>query len=126
MTRIIRISSGNVQLDATLNDSPTAHTIWNKLPLEGQASLWGDEIYFEIPVNVGAEDDAQAEVKVGDIAFWPPGSAFCIFFGRTPASTGAAPMAASAVNPLGHIDGDLRDLRTIKSGQIVRLERVND
>jgi len=122
MPRTIKIICDGVQLEATLNDSPTANTIWNKLPIEGRASLWGEEIYFSIPVSVEAEADAQTEVNVGDIAFWPPGSAFCIFFGRTPASTGSAPVAASAVNALGQITGDLSGLRSVRNGQTVRLE----
>ena len=123
MSHTIKISSGSVQLEAALNDSPTAITIWNKLPMEGRASLWGDEIYFPIPVNIGVEEDALAEMNVGDIAFWPPGSAFCIFFGRTPASKGSAPVAASEVNAVGHIIGDLSSLRSVRAGQTVRLER---
>jgi hypothetical protein len=124
MSRTIRIISDGLQLEAALNDSPTAITIWNKLPMDGRASLWGEEIYFPIPVNIGVEEDAQAEVNVGDIAFWPPGSAFCIFFGRTPASTGSTPVAASEVNAIRHISGDLSSLRSVRAGQTMRLERV--
>lgn len=67
--------------------------LWDALPIEGQANLWGEEIYFKIPVSAQQEPDAREEVEVGTLAYWPAGSAFCIFFGPTPASTGERPKA---------------------------------
>jgi hypothetical protein len=72
---------------------------------------WGDEVYFDIPVEMGLEPDARAEVEVGELGYWPTGNAFCIFFGSTPASSGDTPVAASRVNILGrvlavHLSGD--------------------
>ena len=86
MFKII-ISAGDVSLPAELDDKPTAQQIWEALPIEGRANVWGDEIYFGIPVKAEQEPDARDEVEVGELGYWPPGSAFCIFFGPTPAST---------------------------------------
>jgi hypothetical protein len=83
---------GGLTCVATLLCNATAQSIWDALPLEGRASRWGDEIYFAIPVNLD-EDNAQAEVQVGDLAYWPPGHALCIFWGPTPASQAEEPRA---------------------------------
>jgi hypothetical protein len=122
--RKIRITAGKVSAEAVLNDSPTATQIWEALPIEGRANTWGDEIYFSIPVEAKQEKDAREIVAVGELGYWPPGSAFCIFFGRTPASTDDRPRAASAVNILGRIQGDATVFKTVSSGTRVRLERA--
>jgi len=119
----LRITAGEVTVSAQLNDSPTARLLWDALPIDGKANRWGDEIYFSIPVDVDEESDARAAVEVGEIAFWPPGNAFCIFWGPTPASRGDQPMAASPVNVLGKIDGDATQFDQVSSGARVRLER---
>ncbi len=113
--RKIRIAAGGVYAIARLKDTPTANKIWAALPLEASVNTWGDEIYFSIPVKAAAEPDATDAVSVGDIAFWPPGSAFCIFFGMTPASSGGVVRAASAVNVFGAIQGDALVFKKVKS-----------
>ncbi len=120
----IRIASGDVEALAELNDSPTAAEIIERLPIYAHGQRWGDEIYFTIPVRMDEEPGAREMVDVGTLAYWPPGNAFCIFFGRTPASTDARPRAASAVNPIGRIQGDATAFRAVPSGARVRLERV--
>ena len=122
--RKIRISAGKVQAEAVLNDSPTATKIWEALPIEERGSTWGDEIYFSIPVDARSEKDARDLVTVGELGYWPPGTAFCIFFGRTPASTDDRPRAASPVNIIGKIVGDATAFRSVSSGTRVRLERA--
>jgi len=122
--RKIRISAGKVQAEAALNESPTATKIWEALPIEGRGNTWGDEIYFTIPVEAAQEKDAREVVAVGELGYWSPGSAFCIFFGRTPASTDDRPRAASAVNILGTVQGDATVFRAVASGTRVRLERA--
>jgi hypothetical protein len=122
--RKIRITAGKVSAEAVLNDSPTATQIWEALPIEGRANTWGDEIYFSIPVEAKQEKDAREIVAMGELGYWPPGSAFCIFFGRTPASTDDRPRAASAVNILGRIQGDATIFKAVSSGTRVRLERA--
>jgi hypothetical protein len=118
----ITISAGDVSLPAELNDSPTARQIWEALPIEGTARTWGDEIYFEIPVVADQEPNARAEVKVGELGYWPVGRAFCIFFGPTPASTGERPRAYSPVNILGRVMGDATQFRAVQEGMQVRVE----
>jgi hypothetical protein len=122
MSRIL-ISAGGISLAAELNDRPTARQIWETLPIEGQASTWGDEIYFEIPVVADQESDARADVEVGELGYWPVGHAFCVFFGRTPASTDDRPRAASPVNILGRVLGDATEFRAVRSGEKVTLAR---
>jgi len=80
--RKIRIVAGSVKVTATLLDNRTADAVWQALPLEASAQLWGDEIYFSIPVSLG-EEESREVVEAGDLAYWPPGKAFCIFWGPT-------------------------------------------
>ena len=120
----ITIQAGDVSMPAELNDSPIARKIWDALPIEGRANLWGDEIYFAIPVEADQDADARADVDVGELGYWPVGSAFCIFFGLTPVSSGTRPRAASPVNILGTIVGDATQFRVVKSGESVRLSRA--
>ena len=101
MPKKIKITAGEVSAAASLNDGGTAQAIWDALPIDGRASVWGDEIYFGIPVQRQQEPDARDRVEVGELGYWPPGSAFCIFFGPTPMSRGGEPRAASPVNVLG-------------------------
>jgi hypothetical protein len=122
--RRIRIIAAKVSVEAILNDSPTATKVWDALPIDGRGSTWGEEIYFSIPVEAKQEKDAREVVAVGELGYWPPGSAFCIFFGRTPASTDEKPRAASAVNILGRVQGDATAFKAVPSGARVRLERV--
>ena len=110
-------------MQATLDGSRTARAIWDALPLEASAQTWGDEIYFKIPVAL-PEDDAREVVELGDLGYWPPGQAFCIFFGRTPASRGDEIRPASAVNVFGHVHGDATAFKTVRAGTRVRLERT--
>lgn len=120
----LRITVGPVTASAELTDSPTARLLWDALPIDGKANRWGDEIYFSIPLDADEEPDARAEVEVGTIAFWPPGNAFCIFWGPTPASSGRQPVAASPVNVMGKIEGDATAFDRVSSGAQVRLERA--
>jgi hypothetical protein len=122
MPRKITITAGKVRLPAMLNDSPSAEAVWAALPIEARGTRWGEEIYFEIDVPLEESDDARVEMQVGDLAYWPPGSAFCIFFGPTPVSRGREPRAASKVNPLGRVEGDAKAFTAVRDGEKVRLE----
>jgi hypothetical protein len=124
MPNHIEIVAGPVMLEAELNDGPTARTIWEALPITGRANTWGDEVYFTIPVRAEEEPDARADVAVGELGYWPLGSAFCIFFGPTPASDGSAPRAASPVNILGRVLGDATEFRQVPGGTVVTLSRA--
>ena len=125
MDKRIKISTkATGTVEATLsNENPqTAERIWEALPIEGRASRWGDEIYFSIPVSV-EEEHSRAEVEVGAIAYWPPGSALCIFFGRTPASGDDKPRAASPVNVFAKVTGDTSIFRKVSDGDNVTIEK---
>jgi hypothetical protein len=102
----IRITVGEVALEADLNDTATAAKIGEALPIRTSFNTWGDEIYFSIPVDAELDDSAQEVVEIGDLGYWPPGSAFCIFFGLTPVSEPGKIMPASAVNVIGKVVGD--------------------
>jgi len=126
MARRIRIvTSATGKIVAELLEGKnvkTSEALWNTLPIEGSANRWGDEIYFEIPVAAGLEEEQQT-VNVGDVAYWPPGKAFCIFFGPTPASRGKEPRAASPVNVFAKIVGDASVFRKVKDGDKVKIEK---
>lgn len=121
--RRIRITAGQVQAEAELNDTNTAQAIWDALPISASGGTWGDEIYFGIPVNVLLEQ-GQEVVELGDLGYWPPGHAFCIFYGPTPASRGKEIRPASAVTVVGRVLGDVTKFKGSRSGVAVRLERI--
>ena len=123
MMRKILITINTLSVSAELNDSVSANKIWEALPLSGSANVWGDEIYFEIPVSLKEVSDAQQEVDVGTLAYWPPGSALCVFFGRTPASTSDKPKAYSPVNILGSVDGDSKVFKIVKVGDQIVIDK---
>ena len=122
MDRHIRITAGSVTVTATLDESETADGVWAALPLRSVASRWGDEVYFTIPIRLPEAADAREDVQIGELAYWPVGAAFCIFFGPTPASTGGKPRAYSNVNPFGTVDGDAAALRAVRDGDPVLVE----
>ncbi len=122
--RKISITINEIELKATLLDTPTANAIFDALPFDGQAQIWGDEIYFDIPVRMQEEAEASEEVEVGDLAFWPVGSAFCIFFGRTPVSTSSKPRAYSPVNVFGKIEGSIEALKAVQQNSLVQVQKI--
>ncbi|MEI6125692.1 MAG: cyclophilin-like fold protein [Pseudomonadota bacterium] len=124
MARKIKISSGGITVGGALSHSPTADAIWSCLPITAEANTWGDEIYFTIPVQAGLEDTALEVVEKGDIAYWPTGAAFCIFFGPTPVSRKDEIRPASAVNVFGKIHGDTSALKKIRSGSRIVVEKA--
>lgn len=123
MTYRIMIAAGPVTMEAELNESPTAQKIWDALPIFGQANVWGEEIYFKIPVQAEEAPDARADVEVGELGYWPTGEAFCVFFGPTPMSTGDKPRAASPVNIVGRVLGDAVEFGEVPAGATVELKR---
>ncbi len=94
--------------------------------MKAGANRWGGEIYFSIPVEAGLETGAREVVQPGEIGYWPPGSAFCIFFGRTPASEGEEIRAASPVNIVGRLEGPLDDLWNVADGTDVSLREFSE
>ena len=122
MSKTITIKAGKIEVVAELNETRTAQAIWDALPVKGRASTWGDEIYFSIPARLD-EEDAQELVGMGDLGYWPPGTAFCLFFGPTPMSVGEEIRPASAVNVFGRVSGDAKVLKQVASGAEVIVER---
>lgn len=108
----IRASFAGVAVTAVLNDSSTARRLWASLPVDSRAKRWGDEVYFETPLEAG-EEEPRAEVPSGTVAYWPPGRALCFFFGQTP---------YSPVNLVGEVEGDPSVLSGVAEGEAVRVE----
>lgn len=125
MARKIRIKAGGIEVIAELNETKTAQAIWEALPIRGYANRWGDEIYFSIPVSL-EEENAKELVSVGDLGYWPPGAALCLFFGPTPISKGQEIRPASAVNVFGRITGNASVLKQVASGTEIIIERETE
>jgi len=123
--KTIRIRTDIIVKEATLNDSATAEAIWQALPLEGVVNRWGDELYFSVPVQVALAADAQTELEIGALAYWPPGQAFCLFWGPTPASIAREPRAASPVNVFGQVPETPTDFAPVPDGATILIERVS-
>jgi hypothetical protein len=105
-SQTFRLELGGVALEGRFNDSATAAAIAAACPLDIRLSRWGDEYYGDCGVVAGADPDAREVMDIGDLAYWPPGGALCVFFGPTPASAGTEPRAASPVNPVGTLSGE--------------------
>jgi len=125
MTDTINIVLNNITIKAELNNTKTAKKILKALPLKGNANTWGNEVYFSIPTDSVLENGIEI-VELGTLAYWPPGRAFCMFFGPTPASTGPKPQAASPVTVIGKISDpkNLQSLKNVINGDMVKLETV--
>ena len=124
MPERIVIKASGIAFEAELNDSVTGKAIYGALPIRAKAQRWGGEIYFSIPVSCELEEDSREVLKEGELGYWPPGQAFCIFFGPTPASSGDEIRAASAVNIIGKIKADLSGLWDVPDGAEVIIERI--
>jgi uncharacterized protein len=118
----IAIRIGTLSMEAELNETPTAQKIAAALPLRTSFNTWGDEIYFAIPVDADLDDSAQDVVELGDLGYWPPGKAWCIFFGQTPVSQPGKIMPASAVNVIGKVLGDATQFKTVMREREVIVE----
>lgn len=125
MARKIRIRASQIEAVAELNNTRTAQAIWEALPIKARANLWGEEVYFSIPVSLELEA-GQELVSAGDLGYWPEGNAFCIFFGPTPISRGGEIRPASAVTVFGRITGDATIFKQVASGAKVTIEGVSN
>jgi len=117
----ILIEVESISMEAELLDTPTGHKIGAALPLKGSVNVWGDEIYFDIPLAIDQEPEASQEVEVGDLGYWPAGPAFCIFFGPTPVSSGDQPRAYSPVNVFGRVLGNPQLFKSVSSGATIKI-----
>jgi len=120
---IIKIKSKDIEAEAELNNSETAKKIYDALPFKGMINRWGQEVYFSVPIQIEEEKDAKEVVEIGDVAFWPTGNCFCIFFGKTPSSKENEPRAASNVNVFGKIKGDGTIFEKTKDGDEITISK---
>ena len=120
----IRFDFGKLAFDAELLDTPTAKAILAALPMTSSALTWGEEVYFDVPVEVPREKGARAMVTPGEIAYWPEGPAIAIGFGRTPISQGEETRLASPCNIFGRALSDVKTLAAVKAGTKVTVSAV--
>jgi hypothetical protein len=122
----IQIETGEIRMEAELSENETASAIGKSLPIEGQVNRWGEEIYFSIPIDISEAPDARQDMEIGELGYWPTGTAFCIFFGPTPASHDQSPRAASNVNPFGKVNGDATIFSSVPSGQSISVSLLEE
>jgi hypothetical protein len=122
MGKRINIKASKIEATAELNDTSTAQAIWDALPIKSRVNRWGEEIYFAISLSLETEN-AREVVDVGDLGYWPPGTAFCIFFGPTPMSRGEEIRPASPVNLFGKVTGDATIFNQVASGTEITIVR---
>jgi uncharacterized protein len=117
----IRFDFGSLVLDAELSDTPTAALVAAALPITASALVWGEEVYFEVPVEAAREPDARAVVVPGEIAYWPDGHCIAIGFGRTPISQGDETRLASPCNIFAQALSDVKVLARVKAGTRIKV-----
>jgi hypothetical protein len=120
----IRFDFGTLGLDAELFDTPTARAVAAALPISSSALTWGEEVYFEVPVEVARETDARAVVTPGEVAYWPEGRCIALGFGRTPISRGDETRLASACNIFARALADVRVLAKVRAGTKIEVTMV--
>jgi hypothetical protein len=125
MGKKIRIRAGDIEAEAELNDNRTARAIWETLPIKSRANLWGDEIYFSIPLSLELEA-GQELVSIGDLGYWPDGNTFCIFFGPIPVSQRGEIRPASPVTVFGRLIGDTTVFKKVAIGTKIVIRRESN
>ncbi len=124
--RKLKMTIGDVTIQAELFDTPTADAIWAALPFDSRALTWGKEVYFSTPVHVELEPDAKAVVEAGELAFWVEGDSVAIGFGPTPVSRGNEIRLANPTNIWGRATDDVKQLSHIRAGARIRVQAVTD
>jgi len=117
----IRIAWPKGTVSAIFDDTPTTRALVAALPLKAKAQTWGEEVYFEIPVKAALEKDAKQIVPPGTVCFWVEGSSLALPWGRTPISEGDEPRLVTRCNVLGRLDGEARQLASVRSGDTITL-----
>jgi len=121
--RIIIEAAGHT-LEAELSDSAAGRVISSSLPFAADMSRWGEEYYGSVGIDIAEDGTVRDIMEVGEIAYWPPGRALCIFFGRTPASTDERPRAASPVIPIGRVIAGLDGLHSLGKRAKMKFQAV--
>jgi hypothetical protein len=121
----IETETADIKLIASLYETETAEKIAEILPVEGNVVVWGEEVYFPLDLDLDEEPDAKDAVDIGELGYWPPGKAFCIFFGPTPASKDTEPRAYSNVNVFGKINCGTDILRSVKQGALIEVINIS-
>lgn len=119
----IKLTFEYFEIEAILLETPTARAIYDALPHEAVVQRWGGELYFPVAVDAVLEADARLDVEPGTLAFWPTGHAFCLFFGKTPASTSSKPKAYELVNIFGEMKGDYMNLDQVVDGDVIKINK---
>ena len=120
----IRISWDQGAVEAVLYATPTAEKVWAALSCTSTANTWGEEIYFELPVQSELEPEARQVVDKGAVCFWVEGHSLALPYGPTLISQGDECRLVSEVNVLGQVEGDPRALAAVCGGAAIRVERV--
>jgi hypothetical protein len=117
----IRIAWPKGAASAMLEDTPTSRALLSALPAKAKAQTWGEEIYFELPIETKLEAGAKQVVPAGSVCFWVEGGSLALPWGRTPVSQGDESRLVTRCNVLGAIDGDPRQLASVRSGDTINL-----
>jgi hypothetical protein len=120
----LRLISGEIKLELELLDTPTARVILKAVPISSRVQTWGDEVYFEVPVQVDLEDDAKDVVEAGEIAFWVEGNCIAIGYGPTPISRGDEIRLAARTNIWAKTSDDVTLMRTLNPGDPIIVEKI--
>ena len=115
----IKMSWPKGAVEAILEDTPTARALVAALPVKAKAQTWGEEVYFEIPITAKLESGAKQVVPPGTVCFWTEGSSLALPWGRTPVSEGDESRLVTRCNILGRIDGDPRQLVSVRNGDAI-------
>jgi uncharacterized protein len=122
--RKLKMTIGDVEINAQLFSTPTADAIWTALPFEAKAQTWGKEVYFTTPVAALLEADAKDVVEPGELAFWVEGSAIAIGFGPTPVSQGNEIRLVEPTNIWGRALDDVEQLSRVRPGARIKVEAL--
>lgn len=122
--RKLKMTIGDVEINAELFDTPTADAIWGALPFEAKVQTWGKEVYFTTPATASLEPDAKDVVEPGELAFWVEGNAIAIGFGPTPVSQGNEIRLVEPTNIWGRALDNVKQLSRVRAGAKIRVEAL--
>ena len=123
MQKKCKICIKNYEIIVDLNDSETAKKIWESLPINSKANVWGEEVYFYISVSAALEKNAKDVINFGEIVYWSAGKAIAIGFGKTPISVESEIRLADKCNVWGTTSFDLKKLKDVELGCEVLVEK---